>query len=199
MSGLNQLSDMNYTPDALGKADEGAGWNLVVPAKAQAGRKGGVARWLEFVKITDAYRDDEAGKQGQTRLLLTLQYEVIAGGDSDENVERTASLFLRLNPGFVNAGRTEALGQGDPKSEKTMHAMAMKKLKQIMVAAGLSLNQGLTADVLNSLFPEPSNSIGGALRGTRLAFLMKDNEGRKGPNGENTQEPENILAAPAGA
>ena len=199
MSGLNQLSAMNYTPDALDKADEGAGWNLLVPAKAQAGRKGGVARWLEFVKVIDAYRDDEAGKQGQTRLLLTLQYQVIAGGDSDDNIERTATLFLRLNPLFVNQGDTGALGQGDAKGEKTMHAMAMKKLKQIMVAAGLSLNQGLTEEVLNSLFPEPSNSIGGALRGVRLAFLMKDNEARKNPNGENNQEPENILAAPQGA
>lgn len=196
---LNQLSDMNYTPSDLEKADEGAGWNLVVPANAAAGRKGGVARWLEFVKVTDAYRDDEAGKQGQTRLLLSLQYEVIAGGDGADNLGRTATLFLRLNPGFINAKKKEALGQGDAKGERIMHAMAMKKLKQIMVAAGLSLAQGLTAEVLDSLFPEPSNSINGALRGTRLAFLMKDNSGKKNPNGENNQEPENILAAPQGA
>lgn len=196
---LNQLSDMNFTPDELEKADAGAGWNLTVPAKAAAGRKGGVARWLEFVKVTDAYRGDEVGKEGQTRLLLSLQYEVVAGGDAEDNLGRTGTLFLRLNPGFVNKGRSEALGQGSAQSEKIMHAMAMKKLKQIMVAAGLSLSQGLTETILDSLFPDPSNSIGGALRGTRLAFLMKDNAGKKGPTGENNQEPENILAAPQGA
>ena len=196
---LNQLSDMNFTPDELEKADEGAGWNLVVPAKAAAGRKAGVARWLEFVKVTDAYRGDEVGKEGQTRLLLSLQYEVINGGDSEDNLGRTGTLFLRLNPGFVNKGRTDALGQGSAQSEKIMHAMAMKKLKQIMVAAGLSLSQGLTETILDSLFPDPSNSIGGALRGTRLAFLMKDNSAKKNPSGENNQEPENILAAPQGA
>lgn len=196
---LNQLSDMNFTPDELDKADEGAGWNLVVPAKAAAGRKAGVARWLEFVKVTDAYRGDEVGKEGQTRLLLSVQYEVINGGDSEDNLGRTGTLFLRLNPGFVNRGRTEALGQGSAQSEKIMHAMAMKKLKQIMVATGLSLSQGLTETILDSLFPDPSNSIGGALRGTRLAFLMKDNASKKNPNGENNQEPENILAAPQGA
>lgn len=195
---LNQLSDMNYTPDALEQADAGAGWNLAVPAKAAAGRKGGVARWLEFVKVTDAYRDDEVGSQGQTRLLLSLQYEVVAGGDAEDNVGRTATLFLRLNPGFINGKKQEALGQGNAKSEQIMHSMAMKKLKQIMVAAGLSLAQGLSESVLDSLFPEPSNSIGGALRSTRLAFLMKDNSGKKNPSGENNQEPENILAAPQG-
>lgn len=196
---LNQLSDMNYTPDALEKADEGAGWNLIVPAKAAAGRKGGQARWLEFVKVTDAYHGDEVGKEGQTRLLLSLQYEVIKGGDSEENLGRTGTLFLRLNPGFINAKKQEALGQGSAQSENIMHSMAMKKLKQIMVAAGLPLAQGLTETVLASLFPDPSNSIGGALRGNKLAFLMKDNSGKKGPSGENNQEPENILAAPQGA
>lgn len=196
---LNQLSDMNYTPDELEKADEGAGFNLIVPAKAQAGRKAGVARWIEFVRVVDAYRNDEVGKQGQTRLLFTLQYEVIPGGDGDDNLGRTANLFLRLNPGFINGKKREALGQGSEQSESIMHAMAMKKLKQIMVATGLSLNQGLSADVIDSLFPEADNSANGALRGVKLAFLMKDNAAKKNPSGENNQEPENILAAPQGA
>ena len=196
---LNQLSDMNYTPDELEKADEGAGFNLIVPAKAQAGRKAGVARWIEFVRVVDAYRNDEVGKQGQTRLLFTLQYEVIPGGDGDDNLGRTANLFLRLNPGFINGKKRDALGQGSEQSESIMHAMAMKKLKQIMVATGLSLNQGLSADVIDSLFPEADNSANGALRGVKLAFLMKDNAAKKNPSGENNQEPENILAAPQGA
>jgi len=196
---LNQLSDMNLTPDQLEQADAGAGWNLTVPEKARAGRKSGVARWMEFVQVTDAYRDDEVGGDGQQRLVLSLQYKVVAGGDSPDNLDRTGTVFMRLNPGFVNAKRQEALGQGDPKKEGIMHAMTMKKLKQIMVAVGLPLNQGLSADVLDSLFPEPSRSVGGALRGRKLAFLMKDNEARKNPSGENQQEPENVLAAPQGA
>lgn len=193
---MNDLSDMNYSPEQLDKADEGAGFNLTVPEKAKSSRKKGVARWLEFVKVIDAYRNDDAGKDGQTRLLLTLQYEVVKGGDSEDNVERTQSLFLRLNPGFVNGKKREALGQGDAQKETVMHAMAMKKLKQIMVAAGLSLSQGLSTQVVDSLFPEADNSSNGVLRGVRLAFLMKDDANRKNPNGENNQEPENILSAP---
>jgi len=191
---LNDLNDMNYSPEELEKADEGAGFNLIVPAKAV--RKQGVARWLEFVKVLDAYRGDEAGKQGQTRLLLTLQYEVTSGGDGADNVGRTANLFLRLNPGFVNGKRKDALGQGDAQKEAIMHSMAMKKVKQIMAAAGLSLNQGMSTAVFDSLFPEADASDTGVLRGQRLAFLMKDDSTRKGPTGEHNQEPENILAAP---
>jgi hypothetical protein len=196
MSELNQLSDMSYTPDALDHADEGAGFNLIVPPGAA--RKQGVARWLEFIKIIDAYRSDEAGKEGQTRLLLTLQYQVVQGGDSDVNLNRTANLFLRLNPGFVNGKRREALGQGNASSENIMHAMAMKKFKQIMVAAGLGLSQGLSPETVDALFPVASNSQNGVLLGKTLAFLMKDNAGKKSPGGENSQEPENILAAPQG-
>ena len=197
MSGLNQLADMNQSPEEFEKADAGAGFNLIVPSKA--GRKSGQARWLEFVRVLDAYRADEVGAAGQTRLLFTIDFEVIPGGDTDENVGRTAKLFLRLNPGFINRKRQEALGQGDPGKEAVMHSMAMKKIKQFMAALGLSLNQGVTADIYDSLFPEPGRSETSVLIGQRFVFLMKDNANKKTNLGENTQEPENILAAPKGA
>ena len=195
---FDQLSDMNMSPEALETADTGAGWNLAVPDKANAGRKKGIARWLEFVKIEDAYHEDNVGEQGQIRLLLTVQYRVIAGGDCPENTDRTGSLFMRLNPGFVVMKRDEALGQGDPKKESIMHSMAMKKLKQIMVAVGLPISQGLTKDMMRMMFPPASDSASGALISQKLAFQMRDNANKQGPSGENQQEPENILAAPKG-
>lgn len=193
----NALSDMNLTPDELEQSDKSAGWNLSVPPKAEAGRKKGVARWLEFVKVKDAYRTSEAGKEGQDRMVANLEYKVIAGGDNPENEGRAGTIFLRLNPG-VAKGRTDTLGQGDAKKENIMHSMAMKKIKQMMVAVGLPLTQGLTAETFDALFPEGSESQNGILIGRNLAFQMKDDASRKSPAGENNQEPENILTAPEG-
>lgn len=196
MSELNQLSDMNLTPEGLDKADEGAGFNLIVPSTVA--RKDGVAKWMEFVKVLDAYREDEVGGQGQTRLKLSLQYQVVQGGTGPENVDRTATLFLRLNPGYVNGKRKESLGQGDPQKEKTMHSMSMKKFKQLMASAGLSLNQGLSAATVDALFPIGSKSTEGILLGKTLVFMIQDNAKEK-YKGANKQEPSDILAAPQGA
>jgi hypothetical protein len=191
------LSDMNLTPEELAASDSLSGFNLQVPAIAEAGRKKGVARWTEYAVVEDAYREDAAGGEGQDRTVLILQAKVIPGGTDDVNVGRVNSQFLRVNFGVLK-GRTDTVGQGDINKEKTMTSMSMKKVKQLIVASGLDLSAGITGEVFNALFPIAANSAGGLLIGQRLTLGMKDDANRKAPSGANGQEVENFLRAPEG-
>lgn len=193
---VSDLSDMNLTPEELEQSDKGGGFNLKVPAKAELGRKKGIAQWTEYVVVEDAYRESAPGKEGQKRTLFTLSLSVKAGGDEPENVDRKFSVFMRLNPGFMK-GKIEDLGQGVARSETSMHTMSMKKVKQIMVAIGLPLTQGLTAEVVNAMFPTADESANSVLIGRTFAVLMKDNAINQ-YNGANRQEADAILAAPEG-
>ncbi len=189
---MSNLGDMNMTPEQLETADEGAGWNLIVPDKAKAARKSGVARWLEVVKITNAYREDKIGDKNQLRILFTVEYDVLSGGDEPRNVGRSGSIRMLTNPGFVNAKKAEALGDGSAKGESLMHAMSMKKFKQVLVASGIGVAAALTPDVIDALYPLTNGS---ALIGKQLALIMSDNDKDK-YNDENRQEPAQILIAP---
>jgi len=193
MSLTDALKDMNMTPEELEQSDKGAGWNLLVPEAAERGRKKGVARWIEYAEVLDAYHRDEVSDRGAQRLVCELVYKIIPGGDG-ENAGRQGTLYMRLNPGLAKGKNT--LGQHDPKKESLMHSMSMKKIKQLLVASGLSVEAGLTEEVFTALFPRAEDSAGGILIGRKLAFFMKDDKNRPSPNGENNQEPENITAAP---
>lgn len=194
---MASLSDMNLTPEELAASDKLSGFNLQVPMLAEAGRKKGISRWNEYAVVEDAYREDAPGGEGQDRTVMVLQVKVLPGADDDVNVGRTNTTFMRVNFGVLK-GRTDTVGQGDIGKEKTMCSMSMKKVKQLIVASGIDLSAGITAEVFDALFPIGANSKNGILVGQRLCLQMKDDAGRLAPSGANSQEVENFLAAPAG-
>lgn len=191
MSNRN-LQDMVYTGEELKEADKGGGFTLTPPENAA--RKKGIAKWTEMAKVVDAYSEDNVGKEGQNRLLLTIAFKILGGGDTPNNVNRTHNLFLRLNPGFVLRGRQQDLGGGDPQKETTMHRMAMKIVKQIIAGLGLDVTAGLTAEVAASLFPDAARSGESALNGQTFALIVSDDETSKNPfSGDNNQNITDVL------
>lgn len=191
MSNRN-LQDMVYTGEELKEADKGGGFTLTPPT--DVARKKGVAKWTEMAKVIDAYSEDTVGKEGQNRLLVTIAFKIVSGGDTANNVGRTHSLFLRLNPGFVNKGRQQDLGGGNADKETTMHRMAMKIVKQIIAGVGLDVAAGLTAETAGALFPDAARSSESILIGQSFALMVKDDETNKNEySGDNNQNITDVL------
>lgn len=199
-SDLNLNPSEGLTAGELAAASALTGFNLIVPEGTP--RKKGVARWTEYVNVEEASRENEVSGKGAKRVVYSLRAKVIPGpGNTGDNVGKSANTFLRVNYGVLKGNVIDA-GANEVKREVTMSGMAVVQLKQIVQAAGLSLDGGLTVDILEALFPLTSN--GSPIRqsllvGRHFAFVVSNDEGSKNPRSdENQQNISAIFGAPEG-
>jgi len=180
-------NDMQLTPDEEAAITAMTSRNIKIPDTATV--NGTVRRWTEVVVVEGAELKEGPSTKGATHHVFILKTKVVPGG-SDANVGRWVTDFIRVNFSLIK-GNAAAAGTNSPASELTMSSMNLKKLKQLAVVAGLDLSTGLTADILNALFP--SDGSASLLAGTKLAISMSQNSLKLGPSGEPNQNIDNFL------
>lgn len=189
------FDDLNFSPAELDAAEKLVGYNLRIPKSAVV--KGSRSSWLETVVVEEAVREDKESSSGAAHTVFSMKAKVIPGPVESDNIGRYRTEYLRINQGALK-GRTDTSGKNSPQNEAQMSAMSLKKLKQIAVAAGLDLSGGLTADVLNVLFPVRDTGVS-VLSGSKLAVTVTNNNAKQQPNGEDQQEFSAFFVAPTGA
>ena len=152
-----------------------AGFNLQTPPSAEKkrDRSSGITRFSELVVIEAAHREDKQGKAGQSRVQYVVKVKVKPFGEENINVGRKVNEFMLVNHGWIH-GNEEHLGRGDGQKEMTMSNMSLAKLKSLLVSTGFDMSQGLTVEMIESLFPEKDSGNLSGLLGKTATFQYKD-------------------------
>jgi hypothetical protein len=195
------LENMNLPVEILTEADGllSGGYNLAVPADAEADRKNGWARFTEYASVESAHREEVEGKEGQKRTNFVVSFKILPFNNSP-NGGKTKHDFNRLNFGALR-GEQSAVGTGNLESEKKMSAMSLRKIKQLLTVAGVDLSAGLSGDLLAAFFPQQGTADDltdtSPLVGCKVAITISDNAGKQ-YQGANRQNLDTILPAPEG-
>lgn len=181
--------DLNIPADAIADAEKAVkgGFNLDVPPNAADQRKNGWARWDEYATIEGASRESKTNKDGEDVVSFNLKFKILPFNDSI-NGGRTYTDFNALNYSALKKdGKvTEQRIDGQLK----MNARTIIKLKQLAAIAGLSLDSGVTQEMLDILFPVPGSAedmTGSAvLVGQNITVHVNDSPDKQTPGAYRT-------------
>ena len=193
------LTDLNIPAEVLAEAESmmTGGYLLTVPEGTER-KNNFYARFSENVVIESATHDQETASNGASRYVFTLKYKVLPSGlNGDVNAGKVITEFMRYNFGAL-AGKAEAVGNGSMDGEKKMSTMTAGKLKQLAVAAGFPLEEGLTGEIMSTMFPskilEMPPEEDDVLPGMKFVFTILDNSDPKRQfNGKNNQGIDSIA------
>ena len=157
--------------------------------------KRSVARWTETVVVEAAQRTNTVGNEGEQNTIFTVKLKVLPVGES-ENVGKIFTSWMRVNFGAF-AGRSDTSGKKDPKKQRIMSTMSLKKMKQFASAAGVDLSGGWTPEIFDALFPLDTAfpDATSVLNGQNFLVVMTDAPNRKFPDRPNQQDVESVVPA----
>jgi hypothetical protein len=183
------MENLSIPQELLDEAGDilSGGFNLKVPKEAEARRTKGFARFTEKVVVEDAYRET-VEKNGNTQTVFALKTKVLPR-EGGINTGRMFNVWNRIN--YL------ALADADPDNvngQKKMSMGAIRRLKSLVIATGISLENGLNGDLLATLFPAKDSFEvdGGDVVKSPLVekkYLVSINDNANSTyNGENNQE-----------
>lgn len=170
-------------------AEKMSGFNLIVPDSAEASRTdNGVARFVvPCATVVSVGNEEKTNKNGVVRAQFTIKLKIKNMPEVRENVGKVQTVFMLINWDVLN-GVTDV-----PSGDVTMNNITVKKIKSIVNALNLELDENgdIPVELLELLFSATDSPL--VNQEFALEISDRPNTKEEYKNKGNQQEVETFL------